>query len=248
MPGPQPPGRLAAALIVSGAIASSGGAAGAQDGLDLSFGRAAPGAGGAEAARRPGSLLVIDRDRVLAESGRGRALLAEIEAEGQALERENREIEGRLRDEESALTERRPEMDADAFRAEADAFDARVQEIRETQAEKGRALIARREADQRRFWDEAVPVLATILRERGAVVVLERDGVFLSSDSADITAEAIERLDAAERGGAPAGGGTHAPSGVSTGGDLGASPDEPVEAVEPPTVEPGPAGATPPRD
>ena len=228
MPGPSPRWRLASAAI----LLAAGPAAG-QDGLGLSFGSTAPeaGAGAQEAARQPGSLLVIDRERVLAESERGRALLAELDADGQALADENREIEARLRAEERALTERRPEMEPEAFRAEADAFDARVQEIRAAQADKGRELIARREAQQRRFWDEAVPVLAEILRERGAVVVLERDGVFLSSDSADITAQAIARIDAAEGGGSSGSG-----EGSVSRGDLDARPDE---AEAPARPEPG---------
>ena len=213
-------------LVLSAAVALGGGRAEAQGAPSLSFGTAAPEAAATGAPSRAGRLLVIDRDRVLAESERGRALLAELEADAAALEAENREIEARLRDEERALTERRPEMEADAFRAEADAFDARVQEIREARADKGRALIARREDEQRRFWDEAVPVLASILRERGAVVVLERDSVFLSSDAADITAEAVERIDAAERGAAPAG--RDGAEGVSPGGGL-----------DPPSIEPG---------
>lgn len=167
------------------------GPAAAQEAPSLPPGRAEAGAPEA------GRLLVIDRDRVLAESKRGKALLAELDADGLVLAEENREIEARLRDEERALTERRPEMDPAAFRAEAEAFDARVQEIRDTQDAKRRDLLARRESLQDRFWEGALPVLARILQEQGAVVVLDRDTVFLSSDIADITAEAIARIDAA---------------------------------------------------
>ena len=188
-----------------------------------------------------GRLLVIDRERVLAESERGRALLADLDEEGLALARENREIEARLRAEERALTERRPGMDPDAFRAEAEAFDARVQEIRDTQDAKEREVLARRSALQDRFWEGALPVLAAILQERGAVVVLDRDGVFLSSDSADITAEVVARLDAAAADGegrvdAPPPGVTLAPP----------PPDDATEEAAPPAGAPPPAqGARP---
>lgn len=153
-----------------------------------------------------GRLLVIDRGRVLAESRQGRALLAELDAAGRELAAENREIEARLREEERRLTERRPEMEPAAFRVEAEAFDERVQEIRRTQDAKRAELIARREGLEDAFWEEALPVLARILQERGAVVVLDRDTVFLSSDAADITAEAIARIDAVGPPSAPAAG------------------------------------------
>lgn len=145
-----------------------------------------------------GSLLVIDRGRVFAESRWGRDLLGRLDADGRALAAENREIEERLREEERALTERRSEMEPAAFREEAEAFDLRVQEIRDTQDAKRRELLSRRETLEDAFWEGALPVLARILQERGAVVVLDRDGVFLSSDSADITSEVIARIDAAE--------------------------------------------------
>ena len=168
--------------------------AGAQEGPPPDRGvapRAEPGS------LQSGRLLVIDRDRVLAESEQGQAILHGLDAQERSLAEENRAIEETLRAEERALTDERPGMDPEAFRAESEAFDARVQEIRDTQDAKGRDLLARREALQQRFWEGAVPVLAQILAERGAVVVLDRDSVFLSSDSADITAEAIARIDAA---------------------------------------------------
>ena len=183
---------LTAALLLAPAASQ------AQEAPRLSLGREAS---RAEASPlQAGRLLVIDRDRVLAESERGQAILHGLDAVEEALAEENREIEARLRAEERALTDERPGMDPEAFRAEAEAFDARVQEIRDTQDAKGRELLARRDALQQRFWESAVPVLAQILAERGAVVVLDRDSVFLSSDSADITAEAIARIDAATPG------------------------------------------------
>ena len=145
-----------------------------------------------------GGVLVIDLERVLAESALGRTLLGELEAETQALEAENREIEARLRAEERALTERRPEMEPEAFRAEAEAFDERVQRIRATQDAKGREVLSRREAIRGRVLEDAVPVLAGVLQERGAVAILDRRSVFLSADRADVTSEVIRGIDAAQ--------------------------------------------------
>ena len=167
--------------------------------LALALALAGP-AAGQDAAPAPSGgtvVLVLDRDRVLSQSRLGAALLAEIEADGRALAAENAEIQQSLRAEEAELTERRPDMDPDAFREEARAFDERVQAIRAEQDEKTRALLQRREAVPDLFWEQALPVLAAILDERGAGLLLERGDVFLSSDTLDITDEAIARIDAA---------------------------------------------------
>lgn len=152
-----------------------------------------------EDARSPGGtvVLVLDRDRVLAQSTLGATLLSEIEADGDALAAENARIQDDLRAEEAALTERRATMEPDAFREEARLFDERVQTIRAEQDAKTRALLSRREAVPDIFWEQALPTLAAILDERGAALLLERGDVFLSSDSLDITEEAIARIDAA---------------------------------------------------
>ncbi|MGR3541986.1 MAG: OmpH family outer membrane protein [Hasllibacter sp.] len=142
-------------------------------------------------------VLVLDRDRVLAQSRAGAALLAEIDAEGRALASENAAIQEELRAEEADLTARREGMDPAAFREEASAFDERVQAIRAEQDGKTRALLQRREAIPDLFWEQALPALAAILDERGAGILLERGDVFLSSDTLDITDEAIARIDAA---------------------------------------------------
>ncbi|PRY95095.1 periplasmic chaperone for outer membrane proteins Skp [Hasllibacter halocynthiae] len=142
-------------------------------------------------------VLVLDRERVLAESRLGSALLAEIDEEGRDLAAENTSIQEELRAEEAALTERRDAMDPDAFRAAATAFDERVQSLRAAQDAKTRAHLARRDAVPDLFWDQALPILAGILEERGAGLLLDRGDVFLSSDDLDITDEAVARIDAA---------------------------------------------------
>jgi Skp family chaperone for outer membrane proteins len=173
----------------------------------------------------PPPVLTIDAERLLAESAVGRALSEDIEAAGRQLSdeveqmalrlaEENRRIEADLLAEERALTERRSMMSPDEFRPLAEAFDEKVQRLRSEQDEKEQQYLAERQAKERalddlreagrqRFFQQAVPILSEIVREKGALVLLDRRDVFLSADAIDITAEAIARIDAA---GAPAGG------------------------------------------
>ena len=88
-------------------------------------------------------------------------------------------------------------MEPDEFRKLADAFDAKVQDIRSRQDAKARALSQRHDEARGRFYEAAQPVLARLMREAGAGVILERSSVFLSANATDITDVAITRIDAA---------------------------------------------------
>ncbi|TCP40945.1 periplasmic chaperone for outer membrane proteins Skp [Rhodovulum marinum] len=149
--------------------------------------------GGGVLLRSP--ILTIDQDRLFTDSRFGQALVESLEAESAALAAENRRIEAELIAEERALTERRTGLPAEEFRALAEAFDAKVVEIRRAQDTKSRALNQRSEADRQAFYRQALPLVAEIVRERGAVVVLERGAVILSAEQVDITDEAIQAID-----------------------------------------------------
>lgn len=171
-------------------------------------------------------ILIIDQERLFAESSLGALISAEIEAETQALAEENRRIEQELIAEELDLTERRPDLPAEEFRALADAFDAKVQRFRSEQDAKERALQQRREQEQQDFVNRIGPVLGDLARERGAVAILDRRAVLLAAGRIDVTDEAIERLNAliateeGREGGPPPGDGVlpATPSGGAEGG------------------------------
>lgn len=143
------------------------------------------------------SILTIDQDRLFQETGLGARSAASIETEVQALAAENARIEAELIEREQELTTRRPTLPAQEFRALADAFDADVQRIRNAQDEKARELNRLREVARQEFFSDVADIIYGIVRERGALVVLDRRDVFLSADSVDITDEAIARVNAA---------------------------------------------------
>lgn len=142
------------------------------------------------------AILTISSERLYADSAFGRRIAREIEQDSLKLSAENRQIEAELTEEEHDLTERRPEMEPEEFRKLADAFDAKVQDIRSRQDAKARALSQRHDEARGRFYEAAQPVLARLMREAGAGVILERSSVFLSANATDITDVAIARIDA----------------------------------------------------
>ncbi len=144
----------------------------------------------------PPPVLTIDQDRLFAETRPGATISDELEAQARALADENARIEAELVERERKLTEDRPNIEPATFRELADAFDAEVQRIRAEQDQKAREINRAREAARQRFFNEIAGVISDIVRERGALIVLDRRDVFLSADRIDITDEAIERVNA----------------------------------------------------
>lgn len=171
-------------------------------GLSLA-GAAAP----AQQAVRPGvvqsQILTVEIDRLFAESAYGRRITQMLETEGAEIAAENRRIEAALTAEEKDLTEKRATLSTTEFRALAEAFDQKVQELRREQDTKARALGNLSEDRRRQFLSAAEPVLAQLMREAGAAVILDKRTVFLSAGVIDITDTAIARIDAAIGDGAP---------------------------------------------
>lgn len=142
-------------------------------------------------------ILTISSEKLFSESAFGRRVIEEIEAEGAMLAAENERIIADLSREEKELTELRRDMEPDAFRELADAFDNKVQSHRDGQKAKLDALTARTDRARAMFRELVRPVLARLMQDTGAGVILERSNVFLSSDATDITDLAIARINAA---------------------------------------------------
>lgn len=143
------------------------------------------------------AVLTLDQERLFRESAAGRAVQEAIGAENEALAEENRRIEAELVAEEQALTDRRPSLSPEEFAALAEAFNEKVEGLRAAQDAKASALEQRLAEERQRFFQAAVPILAEIMQESGAMAILHKDAVLLSFDRIDITDEAIRRLDAA---------------------------------------------------
>lgn len=141
-------------------------------------------------------ILVVDPEALFAGSDLGQRLNASLDQAAQKLATENREIEDQLSAEERALTDKRASLSPEDFRILADEFDQRVTEKRNTQAQKADLLDRMRSENRVKFLRLVVPVLATMMQEAGAVVILNRSDVLLSATSIDITDDAIARINA----------------------------------------------------
>ena len=142
-------------------------------------------------------ILTLDKERLYSGSRFGQEITRTVEVEVAALTAENRKIDAGLEAEERDLTAKRPTMTAADFRVLADAFDEKVTALRAAQDAKSKALTRMRDDGRKRFFEAAVPILAALMRDMGALAILSNEAVILSFDSIDMTDAAITRLDAA---------------------------------------------------
>lgn len=141
-------------------------------------------------------VLIIDSDRLFLETLYGQRLAADLAEQAAALQAENDRIVESLTLEERSLTVRRPEMTPEAFRAEAEAFDSKVQDVRRVRDAKNVELQVATAEARAQFEQQVQGIVASIMLERGAVLVMEQRNVVLSVRAANITDAAILRIDA----------------------------------------------------
>ncbi|SFI76302.1 OmpH family outer membrane protein [Celeribacter neptunius] len=141
-------------------------------------------------------VLVFDRARVLSQSQAGQDLEARAEAERSALLAENDKIYADLEAEEQAIADMRDSLSDEDFKARAQAFDAKVTEVRAEQDAKGKELQTFYDTRLAQLEQDMNGVLTGIARDYGAVLMFERGQVYLMSGAIDVSAIAIDRLDA----------------------------------------------------
>lgn len=141
-------------------------------------------------------VVIIDSERVFFETLYGQRISRDLAAQASALQAENDQIVQQLTAEERSLTQRRPAMDPAAFRAEAAAFDEKVQQLRRDRDAKTAQLQAETIAQRDVFEQQVQEILAAVMLERGALMVLEQRNVILSVRAVNITDDVIARIDA----------------------------------------------------
>ena len=139
-------------------------------------------------------VLTVNQQRLFEESSFGKDSLTRLAADSRSLQTEIRKIESDLEIEERMLTQRRSTMPPDEFMPIASAFDEKVEKIRAAWGAKDRDLKRQREEDQRKFFESAVPILAELMQDMGAVLLVDHASVILSLDRIDITNIAIVRV------------------------------------------------------
>jgi len=148
-----------------------------------------------EPGRSASQIVTIDRQSLFSGTQFGRRVLETVETERKRLAEETRKAEASLAKEELELSKKRDTLDAEEFRALAKAFDEKVQALRVEGEQREAEFVRTLEREQGAFFDRIGPILWELMRELGAVVILDRRAILLTAQNIDITALAVERID-----------------------------------------------------
>ncbi len=158
---------------------------------------AAPAAPAAQAGPPAPRIIVIDRNVILRASAAGKAMMNQTQALSQAADTEFKTQAENLQKEAAALQQQLAILAADARAAKQREFTTK-QEAFQKRVTDRQAAIQNGFARAGQQLDTALgPILQTIMRERGANMVIDRTAIMMSSIDVDVTATAIERLDKA---------------------------------------------------
>lgn len=184
-------------------------------------------------------ILTLDRDALFSGTLYGQRVNADLEAASNALAAETRQIEAALEAEERDLTDQRANLPVAEFRALADAFDDKVQALRDERERAQGEALRQIEAAQAAFFTRIGPILGQLVRERGAVMILDRRAILLTAADVDITEAAIARIDAVLGDGTDTTAGDEAPLPDS-------APGTPLDTIPAPDTGPDTGNGTTP--
>ena len=143
------------------------------------------------------SVIIIDRYRILSETLYGKRLDSELRHFEASQIADNQRLLQELEQEEAALTALRKTLSADNFRERAAAFDRKVQRISDEQQAKNQNQLEKRRADQLRLLAAVTPIFQRLMRDTGAVLILEKHNAFIWNDAINLTDISILRIDSA---------------------------------------------------
>lgn len=146
----------------------------------------------------PLGILVINTERVFAESAAARSIRDQTEAYGRDAQARFNLARAELTAEESALTELRndPGDRTEEFEARATAFEARVRALRRARSQVNEALRRARTSAREQLERELQEVLRGLMADRGAQAIFDARVVVARFTALDVTQDAIEALDA----------------------------------------------------
>lgn len=140
-------------------------------------------------------ILVIDRATILRQSAAGKDMIAQIDGLTKAAETEFKGEDDRLRSDAAAIQQQlavlAPEVRAQKTRE----FTSRQQTLQKKVQQRQNEIQAGVYKARKSIEDALGPILESVMKERGANLLLDRNAVVLGTVDVDITAAAIRQLD-----------------------------------------------------
>ena len=157
---------------------------------DAAFAQAAD-----EASQGGSEILVVNLDKIRAQSQAAKSIeeqTNEIQEKLRSGFEERRKV---LAAEEKALVALRGSMDPDAFEARAARFEQQVRALKKDRRDQSLALRRSLRSAGEQMDRVLKPILAEVMTERRAVVMIDKRDVVISAVALDVTEVVIKRLD-----------------------------------------------------
>lgn len=143
-------------------------------------------------------ILVVDRQRVLAESEPARRL-RELEIERRsALRAALDQVQAELEAEEAEIAALRGQLGRVAFQERVNAFDQKVRQARAAAQQRGEEIQTEFAVARRHLSNALAPVLQQISEQQQADLIIDVASVLIARAGVDVTAQAIELMNKAE--------------------------------------------------
>jgi len=143
------------------------------------------------------SILVVDTVKIQDQSSAAKSMQTQMQEFEKKLQAQAKSAEEKLKAEEVGLKQQQTLLSPEQFDVKRREFETKVgDEQRKLQQEQQNMQAAVRDA-QGTLFKALEPILKTLMTERGANMMVDRRMVLTSSDSLDVTATVIERLNKA---------------------------------------------------
>ena len=156
-------------------------------------------AAGAPAAALDGpqapAMLIVNTDKVMADSKAMKGLQGQIEGQQQALQKEFGKKQEDLRSSEADLRKEQSSLAADVFQDKVKAFEKRVADVQREANLRKQALEQGFNATIDKVKQSLVEVVRDIATERHANMVVQAAPFLIFAPSYDVSADALRRLD-----------------------------------------------------
>ncbi|MFC3713868.1 OmpH family outer membrane protein [Sphingoaurantiacus capsulatus] len=145
------------------------------------------------------AIIVVDMDRVGADSAAGKSGQQQLKTQLDSLQARGKSLADSLRGEEQTLLKAQQgnTMAPEAFQAKVKDLQTKQNTARTELGNREQGLQRNQGYVRQQIFNAVGPIINAVMRERGASLVIARDAALAVSPTLDVTAEVIRRLDAA---------------------------------------------------
>jgi len=155
---------------------------------------AAPASAQESAKAKPAVILIVNTEQLFAQSKVGQSIRKQVQAQAEALQKENDKKGKEMEAEAKKLSDQRALLSQDEFKKKVEALQKKDREIQESVQEKSQALQIGAQQARAKVQAALRPIFVDLMKERGGTVLLDQSVVLAGGVDLDITQEALKRL------------------------------------------------------